>query len=149
VGRGHSAHTNTEFRSDGIFWIEAGGDAADTSAMQFARTLLSALNAQLFLGLDHAELHYALYPPGGRYGKHLDRHRDSDARILSFVVYLNESWKTQWGGQLQLYTMDDTPLTRVEPEAGTMVLFRSELFPHEVLASSQNRASLTGWLRRR
>jgi len=33
----------------------------------------------------------------------------------------------------------------VEPRLGTLVVFLSELFPHEVLPSNRDRLSLTGW----
>jgi SM-20-related protein len=150
IGRGENAHTNAQIRSDGIFWIENGAqDTVDIAARDFGESLVTALNAQLFAGLDHAELHYALYPPGARYGKHLDRHRDSDARVISMVLYLNETWQADWGGELVLYGEDARELTRVSPRGGTLVLFLSERFPHEVLPATQPRMSLTGWLRRR
>ena len=35
------------------------------------------------------------------------------------------------------------------PAAGTLVVFMSGDFPHEVLPASRERLSLTGWYRRR
>ena len=38
-------------------------------------------------------------------------------------------------------------LERVCPAAGTMVIFLSEEFPHEVLPATQDRYSIAGWFR--
>ncbi len=150
IGRAQSAQTAPQVRSDATFWLKDDGEnEADKAALAWLEHLRVQLNAQLFLALDHAEAHYALYPPGGHYSKHLDRHRDSDARVLSIVLYLNESWQNAWGGQLKLYDAADTLLATVEPHAGTIVVFRSEQFPHEVVPAAQMRMSIAAWLRRR
>ena len=52
------------------------------------------------------------------------------------------------GGELVLYQNDeDTTGIRVTPALGTVVLFLSEEFPHEVKPASQNRFSIAGWYR--
>lgn len=150
VGRAENREIALQVRSDTIAWLEAESEnVEDRSALGFIEALRRALNERLYLGVDHAECHFALYPPSGHYSKHLDRHRNTDARVISFVLYLNESWHAKWGGQLKIFDNKDNLLRVVEPCGGTLVLFRSEQFPHEVVASAQNRVSLTGWLRRR
>ncbi len=150
VGRAQGRKIAPHVRSDTIAWLDAQSENADDlDALDFVGTLRRGINERLYLSLDHAECHFALYPPGGHYTKHLDRHRDNDARVISFVFYLNEAWQTEWGGQLKIFDNKDNLLRVVEPRGGTLVLFRSEQFPHEVIACSQNRISLTGWLRRR
>jgi SM-20-related protein len=150
IGRAAQQAVTPHIRSDAIAWIdEQSDDIVDRSALDFIEHLRGALNERLYLSLDHSEMHFVLYPPGGHYRKHLDRHRDAQARVVSFVLYLNASWQSHWGGQLKLYDFEDRLLRSVEPCAGTLVLFRSELFPHEVIAATHNRTSLTGWLRRR
>jgi len=92
-------------------------------------------------------MHYALYPPGAGYARHRDRFRDDDARVLSCVLYLNHGWTSDDGGALRLY-VDDRAID-VMPQAGTFVAFLAADFDHEVLPARRERASLTGWLRRR
>jgi SM-20-related protein len=150
IGRDKSAKTAPQVRSDTTFWLDsASADACDQALLAWLEHLRSGLNAQLFLGADSVEAHYARYPSGGHYAKHLDRHRDSDARVLSLVLYLNESWQRAWGGQLKLYDAADQPLATIEPHGGTLVLFRSEQFPHEVVPAAQPRMSVAAWFRRR
>ena len=54
-------------------------------------SLREALNRGLFLGLEDFECHFALYPPGAFYRKHVDRFRDDDRRMVSAVIYLNDA----------------------------------------------------------
>ncbi len=150
IGREKSANIAPQVRGDTTFWLDvASADATDHALLGWLEALRTQLNAQLFLGLDHVEAHYALYPPGGHYAKHVDRHRDSDARVLSFVLYLNETWRSEWGGQLKLYDHEGEALATIAPVAGTVVLFRSEQFPHEVIAAAQTRMSVAAWFRRK
>jgi SM-20-related protein len=94
------------------------------------------------------ELHWALYPPGAHYARHCDRLRGSRARVVSLVLYLNESWRRRDGGALRLY-LDANTTRDVVPRAGTLVAFLSDRFEHEVLPARRERLSVTGWLRRR
>ncbi len=149
IGRATSAQHAPAIRGDAIAWLDAGSaDAADQAALHWLDGLRRALNEQLFLGLESVEAHYAVYPPGAGYARHVDRHRDSDARVLSMVLYLNEHWQATWGGQLQLFEQERL-MHKVEPQGGTLVLFRSEQFPHEVLAAQQQRVSIAAWFRQR
>ncbi len=107
-----------------------------------------ALNATLFLGLVSFEAHYAIYPPGAGYRRHRDRFFDDDARVLSCVLYLNADWTAEQGGALRIYGEDGIERD-ILPIAGTLVCFRSERFDHEVLPSTRERLSLTGWFKRR
>jgi SM-20-related protein len=150
IGRAQTQEIAPQVRGDIIAWLDTHSiDTDEQSALNFLDTLKIALNANLYLSLDHVEAHFALYPPGGRYSKHLDRHRNTYARVISLVLYLNETWQSEWGGQLNIFDGEDNLLRSVEPCGGTLVLFRSEQFPHEVVPATKNRLSLTGWLRRR
>ncbi|HEY5930165.1 MAG TPA: 2OG-Fe(II) oxygenase, partial [Burkholderiales bacterium] len=65
--------------------------------------------------------------------------------------YLNQDWRDADGGELRLY-LEREPLTRhvdIRPDGGTLVLFLSEKFPHEVLPAKRERHSLTGWFKAR
>ena len=148
VGRGQGLAVREGIRGDSIQWLEHGQSAPSDGYLQAMDELRSALNQAFYLGLEDFECHFACYPPGAFYQKHLDRFRDDDRRTVTAVYYLNEAWQTEHGGALRLYLADDTELD-VLPSAGTLVLFISAELPHEVLPASRERLSLTGWFRRR
>lgn len=100
------------------------------------------------LGLEDFESHFALYPPGAFYLKHVDRFRDDDRRMVSAVLYLNDDWLPEHGGQLRMY-LDESLEQDVVPNGGCLVVFLSGDIPHEVLPATRDRLSLTGWFRRR
>ncbi|WP_043307980.1 2OG-Fe(II) oxygenase [Pseudomonas sp. ML96] len=148
VGRGQGLAVREGVRGDSIQWLEPGQSAACDQYLAAMDELRRALNQAFYLGLEDYESHFALYPPGAFYQKHLDRFRDDDRRSVSAVFYLNDAWQADQGGALRLYPNDGSELD-VLPEAGTLVLFMSAELPHEVLPASRERLSLTGWFRRR
>jgi SM-20-related protein len=151
IGRNTTAQGQTDIRCDDTLWLaDDPEDAAERDALVAVHALRTTLNTSLYVGARSAELHFARYAPGAFYRTHRDRFRDDDARVITLVFYLNDDWSAGSGGELVLYERDDSGavLARVPPRAGTMVCFRSELFPHEVLPAAQQRFSLTGWLRR-
>jgi SM-20-related protein len=149
VGRGARRATRGDIRGDRIRWIDAQAPApAERALLEALDALRVALNRELQLGVFEHEAHYALYPPGEGYARHIDRFRDDDARVLSLVLYLNEQWSAEEGGALRLATPEGDHVD-VWPHAGTLVTFLSERFPHEVLPATRERMSIAGWLRRR
>jgi len=153
VGRGTELQVCADVRNDQVLWLS---DEAESPAIRhwLARVeqLRLALNEHLFLGLFEYEGHFAHYPPGGFYKPHLDRHRDSDARLITLILYLNDQWTPAAGGQLQLWTTPGKatgPSEVIEPRLGTLVCFLAGDYWHEVLPAHQPRLSITGWLRRR
>lgn len=148
VGRGSAHGVQEGVRGDHIQWLEPGQCAAGDRYLAMLDDLRGQLNQALYLGLEDYEGHFALYPPGTFYQKHLDRFRDDDRRAVSAVFYLNSDWLPEQGGVLRLYLADGRELD-VLPEAGTLVVFLSADLPHEVLPATRERLSLTGWLRRR
>lgn len=148
VGRGSAHGVQEGVRGDHIQWLEPGQCAAGDRYLAMLDDLRGQLNRALYLGLEDYEGHFALYPPGTFYQKHLDRFRDDDRRAVSAVFYLNTDWLPEQGGALRLYLADGRELD-VLPEAGTLVVFLSADLPHEVLPATRERLSLTGWLRRR
>lgn len=148
VGRGSALAVREAIRGDQIQWLEAGQQQACDRYLAAMDELRQALNQAFYLGLADYESHFALYPPGAFYQKHLDRFRDDDRRTLSAVFYLNENWQAEQGGALRIYPQDAAALD-LPPEAGSLVLFMSAELPHEVLPASRERLSLTGWFRRR
>lgn len=148
VGRGEALAVRESVRGDSIQWLEPSEHAACDQYLAAMDTLRQALNQALYLGLEDYESHFALYPPGAFYQKHLDRFRDDDRRTVSVVFYLNEAWQADQGGALRLYP-DAAPTLDILPQAGTLALFMSAQTPHEVLPATRERLSLTGWFRRR
>lgn len=146
VGGGRTA---TPLRNDHTRWFEMNAlSEAQLPLVEALETLRTTLNRSLMLGLVESEAHYAVYAPGARYARHLDRLRHSDARMVSAVYYLNETWDPADGGALRLY-LDDGRVHDVLPQAGTLVLFLSDRFEHEVMPATRERMSVACWMRRR
>ena len=148
VGRGVTQEVREGIRGDHIQWLEPGEALACDSYLGLMESLRIAMNRRLFLGLEDFESHFALYPPGAFYLKHLDRFRDDDRRMVSAVVYLNQGWLSEHGGHLRMY-LDGNVDYDVLPTGGCLVVFLSGEIPHEVMPATRDRLSLTGWFRRR
>jgi SM-20-related protein len=148
VGRGADQEVREAIRGDQIQWLDPGQCAPCDRYLEAMDSLRQAINQGLYLGLEDFECHFALYPPGAFYRRHLDRFRDDDRRMVSAVFYLNEGWQPADGGQLRMFLEGDQAHD-VQPLAGTLVVFLSGEVPHEVLPAGRERLSLTGWFRRR
>jgi len=106
------------------------------------------LNAALYLGLFDYECHYAIYGEGDGYAKHSDVLQGKKNRVLTTVLYLNEDWHAADGGELVVFEQTGkSVIATVNPTFGTMIIFLSESFPHEVLTSHATRRSIAGWFR--
>lgn len=144
-----AAHAATELRGDRTQWFDpAAASPPQRAFVARLDALRMALNRELMLGLVKCEAHYAVYPPDARYARHLDRLRDSDARVVSAVFYLNEGWQEADGGALRLY-LEDGAHRDIHPHAGTLLLFLSARFEHEVLPATRERLSIACWMRQR
>ena len=164
------ADTPSSLRGDFTYWLENTDNNSSSESityknitaayLQHMETLRLLLNQTLFLGLFDFETHFAIYPAGAGYSKHLDRFHQSATfqngttpaentqRKISVILYLNKDWQAQDGGQLRLY-LNDTQHIDIEPLGGRMVVFLSDQFWHEVLPAKRERISLTGWFRTR
>lgn len=159
VGRGPSWSQRPEIRSDEVLWLERDSAApALKGALAQLDALQAHLNRCLFVGLEEFEVHLARYARGAFYARHIDQFEDTTRRAISLVLYLNHHWRRQDGGALRLWTTpapgreppsSKTPFLEVLPEAGTLVVFRSADFWHEVRRARRPRLSLTGWFLRR
>ncbi|GAB3097270.1 2OG-Fe(II) oxygenase [Pseudomaricurvus hydrocarbonicus] len=147
IGR-DTQHTRSEaIRKDQICWITDDWEAG-RHWLTWAGELQTYLNRRLFLGLFSFESHFAHYGPGDFYKRHVDAFRGDANRILSMVVYLNPEWRPEYGGELVLYSDDqDDQGQKITPTLGTIVVFLSEEFPHEVLPAQNDRYSIAGWFR--
>ncbi|MBC8025490.1 MAG: 2OG-Fe(II) oxygenase [Steroidobacteraceae bacterium] len=148
VGRGANERLAADIRGDSIAWVDAPAEGVERDLLDRLEALRGELNRELLAGLVDFEGHFARYPAGASYSRHIDRLSGSDVRVLSAVLYLNEGWSDVDGGHLRLHLRDGG--TRdVAPISGRLVVFRSEQFEHEVLPARRERLSFTGWFRRR
>ncbi len=146
IGRNKSKSLNSEIRRDTILWLDE-SSSAGSIWLQWMESLKQELNRKLFLGLFSYESHLAKYSAGDFYKLHRDAFPGQANRILSTVVYLNEDWNNEDGGELRLYDQDEKIIQAVLPTLGTLVIFLSEEFPHEVLPAKKERWSIAGWFR--
>jgi SM-20-related protein len=145
IGRELQHMQNRFVRKDEICWI-TGESVAGRNWLAWTAELQTFLNRHLLLGLFSFESHFARYAPGAYYKRHYDAFRGEANRILSVVAYLNTEWAAADGGELVLYSdTTDREGLRVSPIAGTVVIFLSEDFPHEVLPARRDRHSIAGW----
>lgn len=150
IGKEHDFQVNRQVRGDYIRWIEK-SDARFSTTVVLSRVdlLMSTLNRVCYLGLKDYETHFAFYPKGTFYKRHLDQFKQDDHRRISFVCYLNKNWQMGDGGELRLYT----PMSNggeasldIAPRAGTLAIFRSDTIEHEVMPVKEERYSITGWM---
>lgn len=148
IGRASGRVRETAVRSDELCWLEP-GMLAGGRYLAWLEGLREALNRELYLGIAELEAQYAHYPVGAFYKTHVDRHRDSNARVISAVCYLNPEWPDDAGGEIVMYAADGGELFRAPPRGGSLLLFRSMDMPHEVLPATRERWSIAGWFRTR
>lgn len=135
----------TEKRGDFSCWLDREEDAELVCFFEVLDELIFFLKRNFFLSINDEEFHFAHYPPGAHYEKHLDSFKEASGRLISVVIYLNEGWEQGDGGELEVFHKDGTS-TVVEPIKRRAVIFKSDSVEHQVLATGVNRYSLTGWL---
>lgn len=146
IGRGRGRRIVSEVRGDWIRWLDGSTEAQRLLLGELER-IRREVNASLMLGLFEIEAHFALYPPGAGYQRHVDAFQSDNPRRLSAVLYLNRHWRRVQGGELAIYDSNGRELQRILPEAGTLVLFLSQNVPHAVLPTRRWRASVAAWFR--
>lgn len=150
IGLGKDHRVRPDVRNDTIIWLDpARLSPAQAVYWQAMEDLRWRLNHRYFLGLTDYESHFARYPTGGFYKRHLDVFRGQHRRRISCALYLNFHWSSLDGGQLRLYLPGQSGETWVDilPLAGSLVMFDSQAIEHEVLPALRPRTSLAGWLR--
>ncbi|HEY0109766.1 MAG TPA: 2OG-Fe(II) oxygenase [Fibrella sp.] len=150
IGNGQAA-IEKAVRGDEILWLEAATATPEEAAfLERIDQFIGYVNRTCYLGLRDSELHYARYPVGTFYRRHLDQFRSSSKRKLSVICYLNDAWQPTDGGQLAVYLPQPNgpeQTTLIDPIGGRLVCFDSGLLEHEVLPATRERLSITGWLR--
>lgn len=135
---------NTSVRGDFIHWLERERDVELKLFFRLMDELIESLRRFCFMSLSGSEFHIAKYPEGSHYNRHLDQFNERSNRQITVLLYLNENWKKDDGGELKIYKGDKKIL--VEPIAKRLLLFKSDIVEHEVLTTRVSRYSLTGWL---
>ncbi len=150
IGNRTNEEIDKTIRGDFILWMdEAIANEAEKIFFKKINELVNYLNKTCFLGILQKEFHYALYPKGTFYKRHLDTFQNDDRRKLSIVCYLNEdNWLPENGGELTIYKEKED--LDILPLPGKLVIFESQVLEHEVkVVKASERLSITGWLKTR
>ncbi len=146
IGKGNQNQIQNQIRNNELCWLDREtANEVQKRLWNELDQLKQLFNENLFLGIQDFEGHYTCYSPGGFYQRHLDSFKSDQKRVVSFILYLNENWQADQGGELRVYfknTHQD-----VAPQGGTLVCFMSRELEHEVLLSHSHRYSFTGWFR--
>jgi SM-20-related protein len=148
IGADRQRQRREEIRGDSICWLDEPWFGPERELLESLEELRLQLNRGALLGLFELELHYARYPPGSGYARHVDQPQRRDQRRVSLVIYLNEDWEACDGGELRIFA-DDERYRDIEPVAGRLVAFLTERREHAVMSTRRDRLSLTGWFRGR
>lgn len=154
IGQASSEQIIDEVRGDSILWMdEKQSDAVEQMYFNKVNHFLEYVNRTCYLGIAEGEFHYACYPVGTCYKRHLDVFQTDSRRTLSVVLYLNDQeWTPAYGGELALYLQDEGGNEREEivyALPGRLVVFDSKSIEHEVKMVNHTRYSITGWLKTR
>ncbi|MBJ6137710.1 2OG-Fe(II) oxygenase [Marinobacter litoralis] len=148
IGRGADLLKDRSVRRDKIVWMD-GASAPQAALFSFFEQVREGLNRRLFLSLKRQEAHYSTYQSGDFYKKHVDSFQGRASRMISLVLYLNDDWGIEDGGELRIFDAVDqeTPIGLLRPESGRAAFFLSEAIPHEVLPARRTRYSIACWFR--
>lgn len=149
IGRSDQRQLEQRIRSDSICWLNQ-----DHFQLTFLQQKLNHwqnyFNQNFYYGIREFEGHFARYESGQKYDRHIDQSARSSIyhgeRMVTLILYLNQHWTADKGGQLCLFPDDQEIL--VEPLWGKVVFLKSDQIAHAVLPSHGVRWSLTGWFRR-
>jgi SM-20-related protein len=148
VGNAADLQRREDIRGDFTCWLREPLFPAERRLLRELEALRLQLNREAYLGLFELELHYARYPPGAGYARHVDQPRGANQRKVSLVLYLNAEWEREAGGALRFYD-EDAGFSDIEPIGGRLVCFLSRGREHAVLAARRERLSISGWFRAR
>lgn len=143
-----------EVRGDFILWMdESSADQIEKMYFSKINNFIHYINRTCYLGIQEGEFHYACYPAGTFYKRHLDVFHTDTRRTLSVVLYLNiPDWQPDYGGALALFLTDTEGREKkelVHALPGRLVIFDSKEIEHEVQMVYKPRYSITGWLKTR
>ncbi len=137
-------------RNSHINWIDTQNPSLiQKEYLDIIGKLMSVLKRELYLPMNSFEAHFAIYQSTGFYKKHVDSFHGVHSRLISIVLYLNEDWPENSGGELVIY--NESNPTQIDfkgyPRMGSFAIFLSQKIFHEVLPTTRIRFSLSGWMR--
>jgi SM-20-related protein len=147
IGGDDQRQRREDIRGDSTCWITSPLLPAEQTLLRELEQLRLELNRSAYLGLFDLELHYAWYPPGAGYQRHVDQPHGRTQRLVSVLLYLNEGWTPAAGGELRMF--DAAGHRDIEPLAGRLVCFLTPNREHAVLPTQRDRLSISGWFRGR
>jgi SM-20-related protein len=144
VGRGGDHRLDGGIRGDLISWVTQEDLVPAFKAVHDAfDSLRTELNEKAYVGLRKFELQLAVYPGHGeRYQRHKDAFVGDDNRRMTAIVYLNQAWRPEHGGQLRIHGHGQVDLW---PLLDRLVVFTSARVEHEVLPAHAERWAMTAW----
>lgn len=147
IGNQPVKEAGQQMRGDKIYWLDKGHENVfENEFILQVEDFIVHLNRTCYAGINAYEFHYALYEEGSFYKRHKDQFKNDSNRKYSLIVYLNENWLAEDGGQLMIY--GNETVQQILPQDQTAVLFKSDETEHEVMKASRSRMSITGWLKR-
>jgi len=148
LGNKSKLHKNQEIRGDKIKWLEK--ESTDVFEIIFLTKMdnfIKYLNETCYTAIHTFESHYASYEQKRFYKRHLDQFKNDNGRKYSLILYLNEDWGKEDGGNLSLYPKDSQQ-KEIAPIGGRMIFFKSDEMEHEVHPSfTRSRISIAGWFK--
>ena len=141
VGKAHQLSRIESIRGDAIQWLN-GETAAQAQFLAIMEHYRQALNQHLFLGLNELEAHFAHYPPGTGYQRHLDSFQNNNLRRITIVVYLNPEWNEADGGQCHAHS--GTFVVNVSVSNSSSSAVRSGPSTRQVLSPMRDGISMAG-----
>lgn len=137
---------DSTIRSDKVYWLDrAHNDIYENAFFDLVDGFVEYLNATCYAGITSYEFHYAMYEKGSFYKRHLDQFKNNTSRAFSMIMYLNDNWQVEDGGELCIYHTDT--VQTVAPTNSKCIFFKSSELEHEVLCTHKPRMSITGWLK--
>lgn len=148
IGSGEGLQRREDIRGDSIRWLVPPLYPAEQSLLEELERLRLSLNREALLGLFDLELHFAWYPAGAGYARHVDQPAGRGQRRVSLALYLNEDWPPGSGGELRIFDAAEG-YRDIPPIAGRLVCFLTPGREHAVLHTRRDRLSVSGWFRTR
>lgn len=146
IGNEKVKNNNQQTRGDKIYWLDKKhNNVFEQEFLALIEQFINHLNSTCYTSINSYEFHYALYPKGSYYKKHIDQFRNENGRKFSLISYLNEEWLNTDGGNLAVY--QEGVEQTIRPQSQTAVFFKSNEIEHEVMTANRDRMSVTGWLK--
>jgi len=146
TGNAAVALQDLAIRGDKIHWLDRKhNNQYENAFFDLIDEFILHLNSTCYTGINDYEFHYTIYEAGRFYKKHVDQFSNNTNRKFSMIIYLNEGWMLEDGGQLRIHHSDSQQ--DISPSSGKGVFFNSNTTEHEVMTTNKLRMSITGWLK--